>query len=341
MPSSRDELQKKVGQMLMFGFSGTELNDSVRRMIREQKVGGLILFAANIVEPDQVRQLCRDVQEWNQQVGSEFPILMAIDQEGGGVSRIPWLVEQYPDPVLLANRGLKEAFQFGYGLACELANLGLTVNLAPVLDVLSNPQNTLLARRCLGTEAQAVAALGERLIAGFHAGGVLACGKHFPGHGDVSVDSHHELPVSDCPLETLRQRELIPFVRGIQEAGLSIIMTAHIKYTQLDQEYPATLSPKIIRGLLRQTIGFQGLVITDDLTMGAIAHHFTPKETALAAVRAGVDILLVCHEPDRQIQVWEALLDGYWQDEEIRSAIDQASRRIIGLKAKMAKSALP
>ncbi|MEW6380489.1 MAG: beta-N-acetylhexosaminidase [bacterium] len=326
-----NEIRKKVGQMLMFGFSGTELNDSVRAMIREQKIGGVILFAANIVEPDQVRQLCRDFQDWNRQAGSEFPLLIAIDQEGGRVSRIPWLVERYPDPVLLGNRSLEDAFQFGYGLAQELANLGITVDLAPVLDVLSNPGNTLLARRCLGTEAKTVADRGEAMIRGFHAGGVLATGKHFPGHGDVTVDSHLRLPVSDCTLETLWQRELVPFVRAIQ-AGLSIIMTAHIKYTHLDPDYPATLSPKIIQGLLRGQLGFQGLVITDDMTMKAIAHHFTPKEAALAAVRAGADIVLVCHEPDQQLQAWEALMDGYQRDEEIRSAIDLASRRIIDSK---------
>lgn len=372
--------------MLMFGFSGTELNDSIREVIREQKIGGVILFAANILDPDQVRQLCKSLQQWNRQEGSEFPLLIAIDQEGGKVSRIPWLVEQYPDPVLLGSQGRSpdDAFQFGYGLARELSQLGINVDLAPVLDILSNPENTLLARRCLGSEAEKVACLGEQLIQGLHSGGVLATGKHFPGHGDVKVDSHQQLPICDCTLETLRQRELVPFVRAIQSqqsqlaqqsqqsqqlqqvqqsqlahpahpgqcgqpaqlaqqtqlgqpAGLEIIMTAHIRYTHLDSEYPATLSRKIIQGLLRDRLGFQGLVITDDLTMKAITHHFTPREAALAAVGAGVDIVLVCHEPDQQMQAWEALLAGYQDDEQIRSSIERASRRIIEFKDKWQK----
>lgn len=348
--------------MLMFGFSGTELNDSIREVIREQKIGGVILFAANILDPDQVRQLCKSLQQWNRQEGSEFPLLIAIDQEGGKVSRIPWLVEQYPDPVLLGSQGRSpdDAFQFGYGLARELSQLGINVDLAPVLDILSNPENTLLARRCLGSDAEKVACLGERLIRGLHSGGVLATGKHFPGHGDVKVDSHQQLPICDCTLETLCQRELVPFVRAIQcqparpgqsgqsvqlaqqaqpgqQAGLEIIMTAHIQYTRLDAEYPATLSRKIIQGLLRDQLGFQGLVITDDLTMKAITHHFTPREATLAAVGAGVDIVLVCHEPDQQMQAWEALLAWYQDDEQIRSSIERASRRIIEFKDKWQK----
>ena len=218
MQIHNQEIRKKIGQMLMFGFSGTELNDSIREVIREQKIGGVILFAANILDPDQVRQLCRDLQQWNRQEGSEFPLLIAIDQEGGKVSRIPWLVEQYPDPVLLGSPGRSpdDAFHFGYGLARELSQLGINVDFAPVLDILTNQENTLLARRCLGSEAEKVACLGERLIRGLHSGGVLATGKHFPGHGDVKVDSHYQLPICDCTLETLRQRELVPFVRAIQ-----------------------------------------------------------------------------------------------------------------------------
>ncbi|MEW5804261.1 MAG: beta-N-acetylhexosaminidase [bacterium] len=332
------EIRKKVGQMLMFGFSGTELNDSIRQVIREQKIGGVILFAANILDPEQVRRLCRDLQQWNRQEGSEFPLLIAIDQEGGKVSRIPWLVEQYPDPVLLSSPGKSpdDAYHFGYGLGRELSRLGITVNLAPVLDVLSNQENTLLALRCLGKEAEKVADLGECLIRGLHSGGVLATGKHFPGHGDVRADSHYQLPVSDCTVETLRCRELIPFIRAVQ-AGLDMIMTAHIQYTCLDPEYPATLSKKIIQGLLRRELGFRGIVITDDMTMKAITHHFTPREAALAAAGAGVDIVLVCHEPDQQLQAWDALMAGYRDDEKTRSSIEQASQRIIEFKAKWQK----
>ena len=319
----------------MFGFSGTELNDSIREVIREQKIGGVILFAANVADPDQVRDLCKSLQEWNRQEGSEFPLLIAIDQEGGKVSRIPWLVERYPDPVLLASpeRSPDDAFHFGYGLAGELCRLGINVDLAPVLDILSNRENTLLARRCLGSDAEKVACLGERLIRGLQSGGVLATGKHFPGHGDVKADSHYQLPLCDCTLETLRQRELVPFVRAIQ-AGLEIIMTAHIQYTRLDAEYPATLSSRIIQGLLREQLGFQGLVITDDLTMKAVTNHFTPREAALAAAGAGADIVLVCHEPDRQMQTRDALLAGYQDNERIRSSIERASRRIIEFKDK-------
>ena len=331
-------LRKKIGQMLLFGFSGTELNDSIYELICEQKIGGVILFSENILDPKQLRQLCQDLQQVNKEQGGEHPLFISIDQEGGSISRVPWLVNQYPDPVLLGNEKSREkAFHFGYGLGKELFSLGINVNLAPVLDVLSNQENTLLAQRCLGSDAQKVAALGQELIHGFHLAGVLAVGKHFPGHGDVVTDSHKQLPISHCPLEILQQREFIPFVRAIS-SGLKIIMTAHIKYTRLDSEYPATLSKQIIRNLLRNQLGFKGLIMTDDLLMRAITDNYPLEEAALLAVRAGVDILLVCHNSDQQKRVWQALLDNY-QNPEMKEQIEQASQRIFQFKDKWRKGA--
>jgi beta-N-acetylhexosaminidase len=336
MNSRNREITGKIGQMCMFGFSGTELNHSIREIIREQKIGGIILFSENILEPKQVQQLCHDLQRWNRECGSNYPLLISVDQEGGSISRIPWLMEQYPDPIVLGSEGSSaRAFRFGYGLGKELSCLGLNVDLAPVLDILSNPDNTLLARRCLGSDAQKVAELGKELICGLHHGGILATGKHFPGHGDVALDSHWHLPVSHCTLETLNRREFIPFTQAIQ-SGLEIIMTAHIKYSQLDSDHPATLSKKIIQNILRNQLDFQGLIMTDDLLMKAIVNHYTLKDAALLAVRAGVDILLICHDPDQQKQAFQVLLENY-QDDDIRAGIEQASQRIMHFKAKWQK----
>jgi len=332
-------LRKKIGSMLMFGFSGTELNDSIYALIGEQKIGGVILFSENIVDPKQLRQLCQDLQRAHKEQGSDDPLFISVDQEGGGISRIPWLKDTYPDPILLADEGpSKKAFDFGYGLGRELASLGINVNLAPVLDVLSNQENTLLARRCLGADAQKVAVLGQEVIHGLQLGGVLAVGKHFPGHGDVTADSHYKLPVSHCTLELLEKREFIPFIRAIH-AGLKVMMTAHVKYPQLDSEYPATLSKKIIRNIMRNQLGFKGLIMTDDLLMKAITNNYSLEEAALLAVKAGVDILLVCHNSDQQRRVRQSLLDNY-HDPEMKVHIDLASQRIGKFKDKWRKGLL-
>lgn len=324
-------IRKKIGPMLMFGFSGTELNDSIYELIRDQKIGGVILFSENILTPKQLKQLCDDLQRLHKEQGGDYPLFISIDQEGGDISRIPWLKDQYPDPILLADETFSnKAFEFGYGLGRELANMGINMNLAPVLDVLSNKENTLLARRCLGSDAHKVAALGKKVIQGLHHAKILAVGKHFPGHGDVKADSHLQLPVSHCPLGVLEKREYFPFIQAIQ-SGLKIIMTSHVKYTNLDLQYPASLSRNIIRNLLRNQLKFKGLIITDDLLMNAITDNYSLEEASLLAVRAGVDILLVCHNYDQQKRVWQALFDNY-QNPEIKTKIDLASQRISQFK---------
>jgi beta-N-acetylhexosaminidase len=339
MKTENCALRKKIGRLLMFGFSGTELNDSIYGLIGEQRIGGVILFSENIVDPQQLRQLCHDLQKLHKEQGGDKPLFISVDQEGGGISRIPWLKDRYPDPIFLANEGSsKKAFDFGYGLGRELASLGINLNLAPVLDVLSNQENTLLARRCLGKDAQKVAALGQEMIRGLHHGGVLAVGKHFPGHGDVTADSHYTLPVSHCTLKTLERREFIPFIRAIH-SGLKVMMTAHVQYPQLDLKYPATLSKKIIRDIMRNQLGFEGLIMTDDLLMKAITNNYSLEEAALLAVKAGVDIVLVCHNPDQQRRVRQALLDNY-HDPELKAHIDCASQRIGKFKEKWQKGML-
>lgn len=329
------KMLENIGQMLMLSFSGQKINEDIRHIIHEQKIGGVILFSNNISDPKQLQTLCQDLQQFNQKHGSPYPLFISIDQEGGAISRIPWLKEQYNDPILLKDRPKGAAFQFGYGLGQELSKLGININFAPVLDILSNQDNTLLCKRCLGTETQKVAILGEKVILGLHQGGVLATGKHFPGHGDVTLDSHFHLPISGCDIETLKKREFFPFLQAIH-AGLEIIMTAHVKYTHLDPIYPATLSEKILQQILRKQINYQGLIISDDLLMKAVTNHYSLEEAALLAVKAGIDILLICHDLQQERSVWKTLIDNY-QNPLFQKLIDLAGQRVLHLKEKRHK----
>lgn len=320
-----------IGQLLMFGFAGHELNDEVKGLIQEQKIGGVILFGENVQDPQQVSSLCHHLQDWNNQKGHSAPLFISIDQEGGRISRLSWLAETYPDPVLIGQGTRQEAFFFGLGLGRELSGLGININLAPVLDILCHKNSTLLATRCLSSEAQRVAELGVEIIRGLQEGGVLATGKHFPGHGDVAEDSHLQLPISNCPRETIEQRELLPYKEALA-SGLKLIMTAHVKYPMIDQDYPATLSSLIIQGLLRTYLGFQGLVISDDLLMKALTTQYTIEETVVLAIKAGIDILLVGHHLDQQMKVWEVLMACY-EDPNLRPLITHTSQRINQFKA--------
>jgi beta-N-acetylhexosaminidase len=287
-------LEARVGQLFMVYFHGSDLSPELRRMIREYHIGGIVLFASvgNIQSPQQVAELVYAAQQETLR-HSGIPLLVSIDQEGGSVMRLRQGATVLPGNMAVgAIDSPESAYAMAQVLATELAALGINMNLAPVLDVNSNPANPVIGLRSLGASPERVATLGRAMVEAHQDAGVLATAKHFPGHGDTSVDSHFNMPMVDHSWERLEAVDLPPF-RAAIEAGVAAIMTAHIEMPAIEPEpgLPATLSSRVLQGLLREGMGYDGLIVTDSMTMGAIMRHYGSGEAAVRAVQAGADVL--------------------------------------------------
>jgi beta-N-acetylhexosaminidase len=326
------EALRKAGQRVMVGFDGCEAGADVKRLIRDFGAGSVILFGRNVAEPEQVAELVRELQSVARDAGHSLPLLIAIDQEGGRVARLraPWTL--WP-PLRAMGRLDSEqlANQMGAALSAELAACGIRCDFAPVMDVDTNPKNPIIGDRSFGDDPALVGRLGAAMIRGLQEGGVAACAKHFPGHGDTDVDSHLSLPAVDHERSRLDSVELPPF-RAAITAGVATIMTAHVVVRGLDEGLPATLSPVVIETLLRGELKFEGVIVSDDLEMKALADHWRFGEAAVLAARAGCDLLPVCRSPDAQVETIEALVRAT-EDETISwKAMDAACDRLRGLK---------
>lgn len=299
------DLAQKIGQLLIVGIPGAETSPEDLARLQKWHVGGIILFTRNLINPNQTRQLTSAL---NEALSNDSPPLwFCIDQEGGIVIRMSQGVSVFPGNMALGAADDPElAYQVGKQTALDWVSLGVNVNLAPVLD-LCYPENPGIGVRSLGGNAQKVSLLGEKLIAGMQDHAMWATAKHFPGKGLARLDSHLDLPVIEAPMNELEQKEFIPFEKAIQK-GVRFVMSSHCVYKAIDPENPATLSKKILHGLLREKMGFDGLVISDDLEMGAIVKNTTVEEAALAFVQAGGDQVLVCHTPEQQEKVFNRLL---------------------------------
>ena len=279
-----------AGQRLMAGFSGTEFNAELRQLIREFKVGGVILFSRNIENPSQLRHLCRSIQDYAKSCGQP-PLFIAVDQEGGLVARLKAPFTEFPGQPYI--RTSKDAIRFGDITGRELFEVGINMDMAPVLDVAPEGAESVMAGRIFGHDPVHAGQMGSLVIGRLQKKGVLAVGKHFPGIGRTTLDSHQDLPTLDCPLEALEAFDLLPFKKAI-EAQAAGIMLSHIRYTAIDPQWPASLSPRVTT-LLRDKLGYKGLVLTDDLDMGAIANYYDIQTAVGQLLRAGVDMALICH----------------------------------------------
>ena len=310
----------------MIGFAGVALPVELRAIAREFDLGGVILFARNVEAPLQVAEIAYDVKQL-----AETPPWVSVDQEGGRVQRLRAPFTEWPPLATLGRRGDADlTARFGRALARELRSVGVTLDYAPVLDVHTNAANPVIGDRSLSADPGEVARLGSVLIRAFEAEGLAACGKHFPGHGDTSLDSHRELPVVEHEPARLQEVELQPF-RAAIEAGVAAVMTAHVRYPALDESAPATLSRALIAGLLRNELAYDGLVVTDDMAMGAIAKHRAAAPAAVEAVGAGCDLVLLCEpDPAAQVEVIEGLIhaveDGTLSERRVEEALGRQRR---------------
>ncbi|MDP8224897.1 MAG: beta-N-acetylhexosaminidase [Candidatus Lernaella stagnicola] len=296
--------RREPGRVMLVGFEGTQVNEQVRELLKFG-VGGFVLFRRNLESAEQTAGLIAEIRS----LAETRRLLFAIDEEGGRVQRLREFGTAWPPArVIGAAADAEPVRQFGAALGTELRALGFDIDFAPVVDVDSNAGNPVIGDRSFGSDPETVADLTEAFIRAIQGQGVAACAKHFPGHGDTVADSHYELPVVRHDRERLEQVEWVPFRRAVA-AGVQGVMTAHLVAEKIDPATPATMSPHLL-GLLRNEIGFPGVIFSDDLEMRAIADNYDVGEAALSAARAGCDMLLICLEMDMQEAVFRALYDG-------------------------------
>ena len=323
--------EEKVGQLLMVGIDGTELDEGTAEFLKEHRIGGVILFGRNIRSAEQVAALTEALKGLKTGPGG-VGMLIGIDQEGGRVNRLPGKRGKFPSAKALAADGDPDRVREAAGeMAAQLKEMGINLNFAPVLDINSNPNNPVIGDRAFGSDPETVSKMGLAFIQGTLDQGIIPVAKHFPGHGDTLVDSHTDLPVVENTMDRLQSFELVPFRKAV-EAGVPAIMSAHILLPQVDADNPATLSPEIISGILRKRLGFDGVVVSDDLDMEAITKLYSPGEAAVRAVKAGVDMVLVGHTRDNMIGVYDALAGALKNGEIDQKTIDSAVKRVLALK---------
>jgi beta-N-acetylhexosaminidase len=323
-------LEHKLGQMIVAGIDGTSVDEHARSLIADDRIGGFILYKANIDSVEQTVSLLNGLKEANRT--NPAPLLLSIDQEGGRVNRLPSSFAAVPSNRDIAKSGdSKKARAVGEAIGEQLHAMGFNVNFAPVLDVDSNPKNPVIGSRSFGSTASVVREFGVEEMLGLRSKQVIPVVKHFPGHGDTSVDSHLDLPVVNKSLDQLRELELIPFSEAIR-SNAEAVMIAHILLPQIDPEHPASMSSKTITELLRGEMGYDGIVITDDMTMGAIVQHYDLGAAVVQSVKAGSDIVLVAHDYQLARKALEALEQAAKSGVIPEEQIDRSVYRILSLK---------
>ncbi len=338
-PFGRLSLEEKVGQLLMGGFPGPEPPDEFLRRIRGGKLGGVILFSDNYTSPEGIYSLIERLQEEAASGPHPFPLLIALDQEGGAVRRLGEPFTPFPSASLFGAIGDAQLVrECAAATARELRSVGVNMNLAPVVDILSEPGAKLLAERSFGGSAELVARLGVAAVAGYQSEGVAATAKHFPGHGATTVDSHEALPRVDTSLDILLNRELLPYralmAPELPGGGAAAIMAAHVVFESVDFERPASSSARILGELLRGELRFRGLAMTDDLEMGAIGD---PLRAAGEAVIAGADMVLVAKDKALQEGAYEAILKAAERGALRKRRLEEALHRVAALKGRYAE----
>lgn len=323
--------RRDIGQFLIGSMPGTTIPAELRSLAREFDLGGVILFSRNIEAPEQVAELSAE----SEALGRTMPAWVSVDQEGGRVARLKEPFTTWPPMATLGRAGGESdvlAGRFARALAEELLAVGITLDYAPVLDIHTNPKNPVIGDRALAERAEDVARIGRVIIRGLQGAGLAACGKHFPGHGDTSTDSHVELPLVEHEVERLRAIEFEPFRAAVAEQ-VAFIMTAHVLVPALDEKRPATLSPHVVQNLLRDELKYEGVILSDDLEMKAVSTLYAVPDAAVDAIRAGCDAVLVCQgDVDLQARTLEALVKAVESGKIPAKRCDDAFQRLKAAK---------
>jgi beta-N-acetylhexosaminidase len=335
---SPSALRRQIGQLLIAGFNGEQLPVELKSIANEFGLGGVILFARNVAEAEQVAELSGEAVR----LVPELPLWVSVDQEGGRVARLKAPFTEWPPMATLGRSGDPAlAERFARALGAELRAVGVSLDYAPVLDSHTNPKNPVIGDRALADEAELVSTLGSVIIRALQGEGVAACGKHFPGHGDTSTDSHLELPLVEHPPDRLRAIEFAPF-RAAIAAGVATIMTAHVFVPSLDDTRPATLSRRVVSDMLRHELGFEGVIISDDLEMKAVASTYAVPAAAVMAIEAGCDALLICSgDHATQSAALEALVHAIEDGRLSATRVEDALKRHVRAKERFLAAPVP
>ncbi|MEW4241117.1 glycoside hydrolase family 3 N-terminal domain-containing protein [Priestia megaterium] len=319
-------LQEKIGQMMVVGFQTEEVDEHIKTMISIYHAGGVILFDRNMKTPKQVATLTNSLQDLAQETKNQIPLMMGVDQEGGDIVRMKDQVSPIPSQQELGQKNDKDlVYQAANSNGKELAAMGFNVDFAPVLD-LSDTDT-----RSFGTDPEKAAEFGDAAVSALNANGLTAALKHFPGNGRSNIDPHLETSSVKADKLDLENGDIYPFKQMITNVDNNnfFVMVTHIKYPAYDQENPASISPIIIQELLRKQLGYKGLVVTDDLEMGAVSKYFTYEELGVRAVEAGADVLLVCHTLDSQEKMYNGILQAVKEGKISEKRIDESVKRIL------------
>ena len=325
-------MKQQVGQQFIIGLNGTDLSAEEAEFIVRNNIGGVILMRRNVESPQQVMALTNKLQALRHQMPDKAPLFVSIDMEGGRVARLQPPFTQWPAVAALGKiDSTSIAFKFAASMGAELRAVGINVDFAPCVDVLSSPDGNFIGDRSPGTDPELVARIGSALVRGYIKSEIIPCAKHFPGHGNTTVDSHLDLPVDENTLATLDATALVPFKKAFR-ARLDMVMTTHIRFPAIDPEWPATLSSRILSDLLRGTLRFRQLVISDDLDMKALTKHYDRAFIPVRALQAGVNILLYCNEPESHRIAFEAVEAAVRDGKLDPKIVTDNHRRILDLK---------
>lgn len=330
----RMTLDEKLGQLIIAGVEGTAPSEKMKEMLASQHVGGIIFFKNNLsANPNDAAALVNQLKAWNRADGDAPPLFFSVDQEGGKVSRLPGIRPLPAARAIGETNDLEFAAWIGSSLGEMCRLTGMNMNFAPVLDINSNPDNLVIGSRSFGTTAGPATRMGMSVLEGIRGEGVIPVVKHFPGHGDTAVDSHLDLPVVHKDVKALQELEWFPFVEAIRQDA-DVVMVGHLLLPKLDPRLPASLSKVLITEQLRESLGFKGVVVSDDMTMGAISKRYGIGEAAVLTIKAGGDLVMVAHEYDNVTKALDALKQSIRNGELTEERIDESVGRILKLKHK-------
>lgn len=321
-----------IGQHFFIGISGQSLTADEKKFIVKNNIGGICLFGRNVSEPKQIHELCTEIQSLRYQQVEKLPLFIGIDMEGGRVHRLKPPFTKWPP---LRNLGDLDAptvsFHFANRMGQEMRSVGINLDFAPCVDVFTNEANTVIGDRSIGSDPELVAKHASAVVRGYIKSDIVTCAKHFPGHGNTIVDSHEDLPIEHSDYKTLEACALIPFKKTFK-ARVDMVMTSHIKFPKIDPEWPVTLSEIFVKQIIRDEFRYRGLIVTDDLGMKAMTKHYGINEVPVRALKAGVDLLLYCNDPEVPPQAVEAVLEATAQGILRKEDLEHSHQRILDLK---------
>ncbi|WBL45929.1 beta-N-acetylhexosaminidase [Clostridium estertheticum] len=325
-------LDEKIGQLVIVGLDGYSINNNITNLIKQHKVSGVILFSKNVENSNQLVSLINSIKSNNSL--NKAPLFVSVDEEGGRVSRMPYELKKLPSNQIIGNLNDSDlSYNIGKIIGDELKIYGFNMDFAPVLDINSNPNNPIIGDRSFGNNSNIVSKLGIKTMKGMSNNNIIPVIKHFPGHGDTSVDSHVGLPVVNKDINLLNNFELLPFKNAIKN-NADAIMVAHILLSKIDNENPASMSKVVITDILRKKLKFNGVVITDDMTMAAIIKYNDIGDAAIKSFNSGSDIILVCHEYDNELKVINSLKTAVQNKTISEKRLNESVYRILKLKEK-------